>query len=316
VPPRCRIPPSGNARFAGERSESSVPSARTSFGGAQCARPSSDRARVHTAIFLIDSGIFGQQYALMIDGTTNYQPHLIDWRFLPRPLLYLKDLARFHAQKMIRHRPDSSIGVRRSIDRIKQAGVLFVHIPKTGGTSISKLLYGRNLPHRSAAAYFEALGGRGIPSFSVIRDPVERFISTYRFVKAGGSSIIATNSYETAWVRRFASADELALALGDDPWRLEGLTSFVKQCHFVLDDHGRMNVDQLYSLDKGSGFSEPLITRFGKPDKVNVTRGPFVEISDTTIELVRKLYSEDKRLFDSITGRGGELQASDWCSVD
>lgn len=125
----------------------------------------------------------------------NIKPYRIDWRFLPDLLLKWKDAIRHVVNRMggseYMPSPLARIwfatirpGVFRSM---RSAEVVFVHVPRTGGTSISQALYGRNLPHLSMA-YYQALAGdklAGLPSFAVIRDPIDRLASAYRFIRAG-----------------------------------------------------------------------------------------------------------------------------------
>src|SRR5271165_2862234 len=126
-----------------------------------------------------------------------YSPYAVDWRFLPTEILFIKDYLRHYlaagsnavAQtELMSTLWASTIGlnITRAINR---AGILFVHIPKTGGTSISKVLYHRNLPHYTARSWVRAFGGTvaGLPTFAVIRHPVERFVSAYKMAVAGGT---------------------------------------------------------------------------------------------------------------------------------
>jgi hypothetical protein len=55
----------------------------------------------------------------------------------------------------------------------RRTGLIFVHVPKTAGISISLVLYGRRFPHNTAAelkASFPLLFRR-LPSFAVVRNP-------------------------------------------------------------------------------------------------------------------------------------------------
>ena len=61
-----------------------------------------------------------------------------------------------------------------TLARIEQAGLLFVHIPKAAGMSISDALYGDQVKHVSIRLLHHLDGGRlaGLLSFAVMRDPI------------------------------------------------------------------------------------------------------------------------------------------------
>ncbi|MDT9598891.1 sulfotransferase family 2 domain-containing protein [Sphingosinicella rhizophila] len=89
-----------------------------------------------------------------------------------------------------RHLPEElrrAVLVRRRARLWLRAGIVFVHVPKAAGTSINLALYGRFVghPHASDICRWAPSEVRALPLFSVVRNPWDRLVSAYRFVRRG-----------------------------------------------------------------------------------------------------------------------------------
>jgi hypothetical protein len=68
--------------------------------------------------------------------------------------------------------------------------LIFLHVPRTGGTSISNSLYGKRCTQHYSAGCLKAIAPQfwaETESFAVVRDPFDRFASSYAFVRGGGT---------------------------------------------------------------------------------------------------------------------------------
>jgi len=69
----------------------------------------------------------------------------------------------------------------------RDAGCVFIHVPKAAGTSVNHALYGRPLGHYTVTEVqraFPRLWERAF-TFTVVRNPFDRVLSAYRFARAG-----------------------------------------------------------------------------------------------------------------------------------
>ena len=238
-----------------------------------------------------------------------YRPHPINWSFLPEKLLLVKDFIRHLIVKMVM--AASSIRMIRpiwirliasaTINDILRARVLFIHIPKTAGTSICALLYDRNLPHFTADFYQRVMRTQlgDVKSFAVVRHPIERFVSAYRFVMSGGSDIMLTSRYERAKFCSMDSVDEFVDFLFENGDRLGFSSMFRKQVDYVLDGQGRVLVDQLYPLGDATGLSQNLMKRLGVKNipHLNRSRPCPITLSAATLDKIALIYEQDFALF-------------------
>ncbi|MCG7199104.1 sulfotransferase family protein [Marinobacter pelagius] len=67
---------------------------------------------------------------------------------------------------------------------------VFIHIPKTAGKSIGKLIGLRGACHLTMAEYEEIIGRERLKEyflFSVVRDPAEKIVSAWNYIMTGGN---------------------------------------------------------------------------------------------------------------------------------
>lgn len=77
---------------------------------------------------------------------------------------------------------------RDRLAAIRESGVLFIHVPKNAGTSVCEALYGQQIKHETVRYYaMVAPDVLDLPSFAIVRDPIVRFLSAYRYACNGGT---------------------------------------------------------------------------------------------------------------------------------
>src|SRR5260370_9044975 len=139
-------------------------------------------------------------------------------------------------------------------DVVRRCPSLFVHIPKNAGTTISNALYGRFIGHRTAMWYriadrqmFESKY-----TFAVVRDPIDRFISSFHFLQNGGTKLVPSSSKASNIVRRYKTIEEFIECV--DAGQLTNFKEidlvFHDQHKYVVDHNGRCIVDELFNLNE------------------------------------------------------------------
>jgi hypothetical protein len=259
-----------------------------------------------------------------LEASEHYAPYPVDWRFLPpegQILIdfthhYLSDLSNAIATRSALSRLWAATLGRSTISSISRAGVLFIHVPKSGGTSISQRLYGRNLPHYPASFYRAVFPKEttALPSFAVIRHPVERLVSAYAFLRHWGTEVMACDRYDRHVMGDMASIDAVVDRLHGEGARLTFLPdAFRSQCSYVLDDQGDLIVDRLFSLDRATGFSSELghwLDCSNLPH-INTTGSENITISEESRRKVGEIYSRDFALYQALVANGGHLEVED-----
>jgi len=80
----------------------------------------------------------------------------------------------------------------RRLNVYEEKKILFIHVPKSGGTSVAMAVYGKHVAHIKAVdfkrMYPERFGEYF--KFAVVRNPYDRLYSAYKFIINGGTSIV------------------------------------------------------------------------------------------------------------------------------
>lgn len=139
---------------------------------------------------------------------------------------------------------------RRSADWLR-AGVVFIHVPKAAGTSLSEALYGRFLGHVRAVDVRRWAPRKvvSLPMAGVTRNPWDRLVSAYRFVRRGvgiggqtPGAVWRSSQYNIPEFETFERFLTEWLAKRN-PRDLDLI--FQPQCDFVCDHNGNVVVDHL-----------------------------------------------------------------------
>lgn len=180
---------------------------------------------------------------------------------------------------------------------------IFIHIPKAAGTSVTNALFGpisRHVPYfeyeranpRKFAKYFK---------FTFVRNPWDRLLSAYIFLKKGG-----LNEIDRAWadanLARFETFEQFVLewVTEENVW---SWVHFKPQHHFICNKQGRCMMDFVGHMETLAADFSVVAARLGIEAQLpvlNKTRneGYASHFTPQMREIVGRIYAEDVEIFN------------------
>jgi hypothetical protein len=183
--------------------------------------------------------------------------------------------------------------------------LIFIHIAKNAGTSVMRALDMRNTGHHNFYLYYRdkfPSQWQEYRKFAVIRNPWDRFVSSYEYAKMSeshwhsmrGRTIFGPHpDYEKI---KNLSFEECALALLNDTGRFEH-PSWLVQKNYIHDGE-RIVVDTIINYEN---IAEEMFTLLGvKLPVLNKSHRSCYQsyYNEKTIRIIAELYKEDIALFN------------------
>lgn len=210
-----------------------------------------------------------------------------------------------------------------SLRRFDELNAIFVHVPKSAGTSVALSMFGELPYHYTASQYRVIFGRRTFNSyfkFAFVRNPWDRLYSAYRYLKAGG-----WNDNDKAWFRdnvsHLPSFDHFVNDwLSQD--HLHAHMHFRPQYEFICDRRGRVLVDYLGYFETLSDDFNIVAEKIGSEARLahrNASPRDDYRRAYTpeTRQIVAQLYARDIELFGyGFSGIEDRKKAGDRVLVD
>lgn len=178
-----------------------------------------------------------------------------------------------------------------------RAEVSFVHINKTGGTSIEKAL-GLPFLHMTAVQLRALIGEvrwKRRFSFAFVRNPWDKVASHYRFrVKTNQTGLGDDPIPFSQWVRR---------AYGDrDPTYYDNPQMFMQQIEWVADEQGKILVDFIGRFERLHDDFDEVCRRIGRSAtlphvKSTGSRDYRPLYDDRSVEIITERFADDVERF-------------------
>ena len=189
-----------------------------------------------------------------------------------------------------------SIRTRNAVLGIRERFLLdfvFIHINKTGGSSIEKAL-GLRLDHSTALEKRARIGYPAWESrftFAFVRNPWDKVLSHYTYrMRAGHTNLGARPVDFPTWVR---------LAYGDrDPYYVDTPKMFMPQRRWITDAAGTIIVDHVGRFERLHEDFDEICARIGRsaelPHLKASSHGDYRSAYDAaTADIVRAAFTED-----------------------
>ena len=207
-------------------------------------------------------------------------------------------------------------GVAVFPEAVKRSGILFIHIPKAAGTSICMTLYGMpTLGHQKIRDWHSWFprSSRRVTTFSVMRDPLERFVSAFHFLKKGGITP-EDEVFGKEVLGSFRDPDELAEAMLKEEFRKKIISQihFIPQVEFLRDKEGRISIDLLLPMERMDAvegiLSKVLHREVTIPRLNNSDSKELPSLEPKNQAFIRDLYSDDCSLYASLIATNPEAR--------
>ncbi|MDB2347376.1 sulfotransferase family protein [Verrucomicrobiales bacterium] len=148
---------------------------------------------------------------------------------------------------------------------------VFIHIPKTAGTSVVKALFGsssRHIPWEE----FHRTNGRKFSDyykFAFVRNPWDRLLSAYLFLKRGGM-----NPTDAAWAKECLGQYNDFESFVHEWVSVENIESwvhFIPQYKWIYDDQETLQMDYVGRMESIGEDFQTVAKRLGRNVELPVT---------------------------------------------
>ena len=200
------------------------------------------------------------------------------------------------AMRLLRHRIPAPMRARN---------LIFVHVPRVAGTSITRALFGEGCIHHHSMRYYRALDpsfAQSAGSFALLRDPFDRFASAYAFVRAGGTGL---SRLSTVFLQQTADIDSvdgyLSFLEGRGPLDLDFVMR--PQSWFVCDGQSTEPlVKDLFVLGEDSAALAAYLApyKIGQLPWINRAPRPSLLLTTRQRRRIERFYAGDFALIESV----------------
>ena len=197
---------------------------------------------------------------------------------------------------------NSKINIFNKFDKKES---FIIHIPKTAGTSVTKSIYGTDADfiHYTWEDLFIILNDNYSKyySFSIVRNPWDRCLSAYEFLKLGGDNEKDRVFYEKN-MSDYETFSEF-VKIGLSRKKIFNWIHFIPQTNFIFSKNDECMVNQIIRFENLENDYDFIKNKLGGSKllkyKINRTHHNYQKFYDEEmINIISKLYNRDIRLLD------------------
>lgn len=184
---------------------------------------------------------------------------------------------------------------------------IFIHIPKTGGISVEKALYQEKVGHKPLHLfqYYNANKFEKYFKFTFVRNPWDRLVSSYIFLKQGGRNKIDAE-FSIKFLSQFDTFEEFVEGISNERTKKTALNwlHFCPQVDFIKDYRGSINLNYIghfETLEKDFNIiAKKLNIDALLPHENKSTRKKDYQLyySSETAQIVSRIYRDDIEKFN------------------
>ncbi len=193
-------------------------------------------------------------------------------------------------------------------EAICRRNLIFVHVPRVAGTSIARALYGPRCTRHHSIRYYKTVAPRfwaQADSFAVLRDPFDRFASSYAFVRSGGTETCRLSDVFVEQTARLRNVDDYLSFIEDrDVLSLDFVMR--PQSWFVCDlKTGAPLVKRLFLYGGDDALLSDFLKSHGvdKLARLNPSMRNPLELSARQRRRIEKIYARDFELVGALRYR-------------
>ncbi|EOI5271974.1 sulfotransferase family 2 domain-containing protein [Campylobacter coli] len=186
---------------------------------------------------------------------------------------------------------------------------IFIHVPKVAGSSIERVIYQTDkwlVGHRKANDYmiFNKDKFESYFSFGFVRNPYDRVVSAYHYLKNGGGTL-GDEKWAKENIYKYSSFKEFVLDLKNPKIQNKILNwmHFIPQYKFLCDNESNILVNFTGRFENLEEDFKKILKILNRKDQLmHINKSNHVDYknyyNDVMYKIVREIYRDDFEIFD------------------